>query len=571
MKKAIVIILSIAMILAIALPAAALSTVAVKSIKLDSSKITLDVGQTATLKVTFTPANTTQKQLTYVTDNVNVAKIDAAGKISGVAAGTATITVYTVDKKIFAKCAVTVAKTGPFEFDFMNVYYDPEPPKANNDIMAAIEAYTNTKLDMIWVPDSSYDDKLSAVIAAGTIPKVIMVRYNKQGNIINAARGGMFWEVGPLLKDFPNLSKAFKIVMNNISIDGKTYGLYRTRKIARDGVIYRKDWLDALHLSEPRTINDLYNVIKAFTLNDPDKNGKNDTVGLVEQKQMYGFPRMAAWYGTPNIWGVQGGKLVPDFTTKEYMSTLAFYKRLYGEKLINQDFAVCEDKNPLLIQGKGGMEFETIDDVTVSFNDLTKINPNAVMDVIGKISGPEGVKVYATKGYNGMFMFPKSSVKTKDELMKILGFFDKLTDQKMIDLMQWGIEGKYFTMADGVPTKNADQQKLVASDLNPIRQLQAVNVFTPMQGKNLPIADKVRILQEGLASIAVGNPAEPFISNTQVEKGSELQKIIDDARIKYIICDLDEAGFLKEVDKWRTNGGNKIIDEMNAEYAKTKK
>ena len=76
MKKTIAIILSIMLVLAITFPAAAISTIAVKSIKLDNSKITLKVGQTSNLKVTFTPANTTQKKLTYVTGNKKVATVN---------------------------------------------------------------------------------------------------------------------------------------------------------------------------------------------------------------------------------------------------------------------------------------------------------------------------------------------------------------------------------------------------------------------------------------------------------------------------------------------------------------
>ena len=112
MKKTISIILSIMLILAITFQAAAVSTIAVKSIKLNNSKITLKVGQTSNLKVTFVPANTTQKKLTYVTGNKKIATVNATGKITGVSKGTTTITVYTLNKKIFAKCNVTIlAKT----------------------------------------------------------------------------------------------------------------------------------------------------------------------------------------------------------------------------------------------------------------------------------------------------------------------------------------------------------------------------------------------------------------------------------------------------------------------------
>jgi uncharacterized protein (DUF362 family) len=110
MKRSIAIIISIMFVLAITFPAVAVSTIVVKSIKLNISKITLKVGQTSNLKVTFTPANTSQKKLTYVTGNKKIATVNTEGKITGVSSGTTTITVYTLNKKIFAKCNVIVPK-----------------------------------------------------------------------------------------------------------------------------------------------------------------------------------------------------------------------------------------------------------------------------------------------------------------------------------------------------------------------------------------------------------------------------------------------------------------------------
>ncbi|MDF2651907.1 MAG: transporter substrate-binding protein [Paenibacillus sp.] len=42
----------------------------------------------------------------------------------------------------------------------------------------------------------------------------------------------------------------------------------------------RKDWLDKLGLKVPTNYDELINVMKAFTFNDPDGNGKNDTYGF---------------------------------------------------------------------------------------------------------------------------------------------------------------------------------------------------------------------------------------------------------------------------------------------------
>ena len=42
----------------------------------------------------------------------------------------------------------------------------------------------------------------------------------------------------------------------------------------------RLDWLDNLGMDKPKTIEEFYDVVKAFTLDDPDGNGENDTIGM---------------------------------------------------------------------------------------------------------------------------------------------------------------------------------------------------------------------------------------------------------------------------------------------------
>ena len=48
----------------------------------------------------------------------------------------------------------------------------------------------------------------------------------------------------------------------------------------RKGLFIRKDWLEAVGMEMPKSWEELYEVCHAFTYNDPDGNGKNDTYGL---------------------------------------------------------------------------------------------------------------------------------------------------------------------------------------------------------------------------------------------------------------------------------------------------
>ena len=61
-----------------------------------------------TLTVTFDPANASNQAVTWTSDNTAVATVDANGKVKGISAGTAEITVTSVDGGKTDVCTVTV-------------------------------------------------------------------------------------------------------------------------------------------------------------------------------------------------------------------------------------------------------------------------------------------------------------------------------------------------------------------------------------------------------------------------------------------------------------------------------
>jgi len=84
------------------------TTVPVTGVSLDKASITLTTGKSDTLTASVTPADATNKAVTWASDNTAVATVDQNGKVTAVSAGTATITVTTVDGNKTATCSVTV-------------------------------------------------------------------------------------------------------------------------------------------------------------------------------------------------------------------------------------------------------------------------------------------------------------------------------------------------------------------------------------------------------------------------------------------------------------------------------
>jgi len=454
------------------------------------------------------------------------------------------------------------------EITVMNQYTTPEPPKPDNVALVEMEKYTGTKLNITWVPSTAYNDKVNVTLTSSSLPQVLMVIDHKSPTMVSSVRSGMFWEVGPYLKDYPNLNRNNPEVIKNASIDGKLYGIYRGRVLGRYGLLYRKDWLDNLGLKEPETIDEFYEMLKAFVHQDPDKNGKNDTIGLAMDKSTLDFKDVFTWFGAPNGWEYKDGKLTPDFMTPEYLDALNFLRKLYQEHLVNSDFPVTQSYKDLINKGMAGAAISCMcHALDGSFNTLAKANPDAVVDFTNALKGPKGERAAAGAGFLGMFMFPKTSVKSEAELKKILAYFDKISDEKMSFLLDWGIEGRHHKIENGNPV--FIDAKLFGDEINPIKQMKTWDGSS--YGTATPLARKLLDMYAENDKIVVHDPTLPLISNTFSERGNDLKKIISDAQIKYIFGEIDADGWNAAIEQWKKQGGDKVIEEYTEEYNKLNK
>lgn len=85
--------------------------------------------------------------------------------------------------------------------------------------------------------------------------------------------------------------------------------------------------------------------------------------------------------------------------------------------------------------------------------------------------------------------------------------------------------------------------------------------------KDTPQGEKGVQLAQANLEYAVPNPALTLPSATYAERGAELDQLINDAVIKYIMGEIDEAGYQAEIDRWRSSGGDQMIQEYEEAYA----
>ena len=80
----------------------------VTSISLNMQQTSIYIGRTAQLNATLQPDDATDKTVNWSSDNISVASVDAAGLVTGIGKGTATITATTADGRLSASCLFTV-------------------------------------------------------------------------------------------------------------------------------------------------------------------------------------------------------------------------------------------------------------------------------------------------------------------------------------------------------------------------------------------------------------------------------------------------------------------------------
>lgn len=467
----------------------------------------------------------------------------------------------------------------PFELSITTVLHTPELPSGS--ILSEIEKKTNTKLKINWVPNGIYEEKVNSSMATGSLTQAVYVgnvaTYN---NFKSALREGQFWEIGPYLQDYSYLKNLDPVVLKNSAVDGKIYGLYQATPLSRQGVIYRKDWADKLGLKAPETIEDLYQMMKAFKEKDPDNDGQPDTIGLADRNDLvYGaFKTTSSYFGTPNYWGEKDGQLLPEFMFPQYMDTMNFFKKLRDEGLINSDFPVTSkaDHEALFKTGKAGVYIGCLCGAPGYQRDMVKTMPETEIDVVNRIKGPDGqYGVWSVPGYGNMVLFPKSAVKSEDELKRVLAFFNELMNPEIYHMITYGLEGKHYEIIDGQAKVFRDAERSAVNDRE-VRPLLSLRIGGPETIDEMKayvdneLQKKTDDSMEDNSNILINNPTAAYSSPTMDEKGVPLQQIITDATYQYIMGNIDASGFQAAIEKWKKDGGDQVIKEMNEQHSISK-
>jgi putative aldouronate transport system substrate-binding protein len=170
-------------------------------------------------------------------------------------------------------------------------------------------------------------------------------------------------------------SPALKTIL---AFDPKSFGLLESkgRLVATgmpnniyEGVLHlwlRQDWLDTLGLSAPKSMEDILRIARAFTTQDPDRNGANDTIGFAMYKDIMGgafgdmFGFFNGYKAYPRIWiRNPSGQIVYGSIQPEMKDALLVFQQLYREGVIDKEFGMMDGgkATEATTSGRAGMEY----------------------------------------------------------------------------------------------------------------------------------------------------------------------------------------------------------------------
>ena len=329
----------------------------------------------------------------------------------------------------------------------------------------------NIDLKLTALPSNATDQdvKIQAAGAANNLPDVFMV---SRPVLVNLVKQGLIAELDDsFYSAMPTRTAKYHSdpdSMSYSSVNGKNYGMaIPSQRTGIEGMVIRKDWLDNLGLEIPTTLDELKEVLRAFTYDDPDGNGRNDTYGYgayVETNSVFkGYPGTRVWpimgaFDVAGLWSMDSKTLGLNVFRPEFYDFMVYFKSLCDEKLIDPNWLSYkkDDFRAAWKQGKFGVMYEQWAALSAESNykPFDTNFPNGEWVVIDPPVGPEGKS--STGALDKQFRIYAVSAKAAKEgkLEAIERLFEWMGSEEAYYLLGYGTEGvNYVRDANGNVSK----------------------------------------------------------------------------------------------------------------------
>lgn len=195
-------------------------------------------------------------------------------------------------------------------------------------------------IEMDVVTGSEYKNKLAAVLASGGNDYDIV--YMTDATYRKLASSGLFVPLTERIQSSSVFGNTEAFPADEWDLlrqpDGEVYSIFNTGTMGRVPEL-RADWIEKLGLNpNPQSLDDYYTIFKAFTEQDPDGNGQNDTYGLTMNGGYDIQPWMSAYHLTDGFQQDADGKWYVPYATEAAIPVYEWLKKLYDEGILDPNF-----------------------------------------------------------------------------------------------------------------------------------------------------------------------------------------------------------------------------------------
>lgn len=450
--------------------------------------------------------------------------------------------------------------------------------------LKAINEKFNIDYQITQVVNTAYEEKLNVTFASGEIPDFLQLMSGDLNNRYKRyAKEGAFLPLDEYIDDYETFRIVPDFIWDALRIDGKIYGIPSYAPKFQTTTMIRKDWLDNLGLEVPTSYEELKEVAIAFTKNDPDGNGVDDTYGIAIGNPLNPSYAMGPWWD-PQAWYHQdeNGNFIPGLIGEGRKEVIQMLADLYKEGAITSDLAILNwaETNNEFYSGKAGIFIGTPRGMSQDYVDgLLKIHPEAEFVAVEPFAQPDGHQGFLSgQGFSHITVL---SAKLADEPGKIKRILDMIdfgrkfhppeTQNKSNPDFDWyrGGEGVAYDVVDG---KVVMRENWASDGLAPSTYF-VDNVEWPPRDSDIVYADTyqtpqlvdvVRQYEEMYTRINLyANPINGLESETQVAKGAELETYVMNEQIKMVMGERPVSEWDQLVEEYLSQGGAQIIEEFN--------
>jgi putative aldouronate transport system substrate-binding protein len=327
----------------------------------------------------------------------------------------------------------------------------------------------NIGVTFIRVPRSDENTALNNLMAAGNSPDVCLTY---SGELIGYYRdlGGLYDLASYAdtlladLKDFLGPDQALPgrdfIRRNQDIATGKMYSIpARRMNTARLGTFIRKDWLDTLGLSLPKTTQEFYDALAAFKEKDPGGVGAGKVVPFTLAKNVWwragnlldsfidpSLSDQDRWVNTI----VDRSYLLPG-----YKEGVRFLNTMYNAGLVDRDFPLYASDDPgdnLFKSGIVGAYISNWDqvyrDTPGILRDLQKNVSGAELVPIDPFTAADGKTAKGAYDAAGLNFFIPASCKNLEAALRYINWLARFENRLFLQI---GPEGVIHDVVDNIP------------------------------------------------------------------------------------------------------------------------